>query len=228
VNQHMSATFRVLMATTAGVVLAAALVGCGRVTARIDAYSPSDPGSPVRVEAGKTVTLSLTFTNTGNRSGTFYARAIVRDSANVLVTVPPQTVTVAAGKQHTVTWEHTVASPGTYTVQFILGKDASTTYSQAPAAPTPLIVGVPAVVSTKFRIGDRVRVTDAVRVRTGPGTENPQVSHVNYRDSAPAGVEGKVIGGPERAGDYVWWRVEFDAGYTGWSIENNLARVAGG
>lgn len=210
-----------------GLVLAS-LAGCGRVTARIDDWSPKDPGAPARVEAGKPVNLSLTFTNTGNRTGSFYVRAVVRDSANVLVTIPAQTVTVAAGKQHTVTWEHVVTSPGTYTVQFILGKDATTTYSQAPAAPAPLIVGLPAVVSTKFKTGDRVRVTEPVRVRTGPGTENPQVSHVNYRESAPAGVQGKVIGGPEKAGDYVWWRIEFDAGYTGWSIENNLAKVAGG
>ncbi len=216
-----------ISAAATGLVLAS-LAGCGRVTARIDDWSPKDPGAPARVEAGKPVNLSLTFTNTGNRTGSFYVRAVVRDSANVLVTIPAQTVTVAAGKQHTVTWEHVVTSPGTYTVQFILGKDATTTYSQAPAAPAPLIVGLPAVVSTKFKTGDRVRVTEPVRVRTGPGTENPQVSHVNYRESAPAGVQGKVIGGPEKAGDYVWWRIEFDAGYTGWSIENNLAKVAGG
>jgi len=221
-------TVKVLMSAAAGALVLASLAGCGRVTARIDDWSPKDPGAPIRVEAGKAATLSLTFTNTGNRTGSFLARAVVRDSANVLVVIPPQTVTVAAGRQHTVSWEHIVASPGTYSVQFILGKDATTTYAQAPAAPAQLIVGVPAVASTKFRIGDRVRVTDAVRVRTGPGTENAQVSHVNYRDSAPAGVQGKVIGGPERAGEWVWWRVEFDAGYTGWSIENNLAKVAGG
>jgi hypothetical protein len=178
------------------------------------------------VEAGKATTLRLTFTNTGNRTGSFLARAVVRDGANVLVPIPPQTVTVAAGKQHTVTWEHIIAAPGTYTVQFILGRDLNTTFAQAPAAPERLIVGVPAVASTKFRSGDRVRVTSAVRVRTGPGTGSPEVVHVNYRGSAPAGVGGRIIGGPERAGDWVWWRVEFEAGYTGWCIEDALDSVA--
>jgi len=225
VGQQMKRWVRILAPVAACGLLVAALAGCGRVTAKIDAYSPSNP---VQVEAGKTVPLSVTFTNTGNRTGTFFVRALVKNSANVPVPMPAKDVTVAAGKQGTAVWEFIVTSPGTYTIQFIVGKDANTTYTQAPAEPSPLIVGLPAVASTKFKVGDRVRVTSAVRVRTGPGTENAQVTHVNYRDSAPAGVEGKVIGGPEKAGEWVWWRVEFDAGYTGWCIEDNLTKAAGG
>jgi hypothetical protein len=219
---------KVLMSAAAGGLVLASLAGCGRVTAKIESYSPNDPGAPVRVEAGKIVPLSVTFTNTGNRTGSFQVRAVVRNSASVQVGANPQTVTVERGKSHTVTWEHVVLAPGTYTVQFIVGKDATTTYTLAPASPAPLIVGIPAVVSTKFKVGDRVRVTSEVNVRTGPGTDSPKVTHVNYRGSAPIGAEGKVIGGPEKADGYVWWRVEFDVGYTGWCIEDPLTKAAGG
>ncbi len=214
------------MQVAASLLALAALAGCGRVTARIDSYSPNNPGSPVQVEAGKTVPLSLTFTNTGNRTGTFVVRAIIKDSMNVQVGEAPLTVTVDPGKSHTVTWEHVVRSPGNYTVQFTVGRDANTFLAQEPANPARLIVGLPAVVSTKFRTGDRVRVTTAVNVRTGPGTTNPKVTHVNYRDTAPPGTEGKIIGGPDKADGYVWWRVEFDVGYTGWCIEDALTKGA--
>lgn len=219
---------KVLMSVAVGGLVIASLAGCARVTAKIDDWSPKDPGAPIRVEAGKTVPISVTFTNTGNRTGSFHVRAVVRDSANVQVGATPQTVTVERGKSHTVTWEHVVLKPGTYTVQFIVGKDANTALTQAPAAAAPLIIGLPAVASTKFRTGDQVRVASPVRVRTAPGTENPEVTHVNYRGSAPTGAEGKVIGGPEKAGEYVWWRIEFVSGYTGWCIEDPLTKAAGG
>lgn len=226
-SQYKKKWVKMLLPVAAGGIVLATLAGCGRVTARIDAFSPSNPGAPVRVEVGKTVPLSVTFTNTGNRTGSFYVRAVVKDSANVPVALPAKTVSVAAGRQETVAWDFIVPSPGTYTAQFILGKDANTTLAQAPAEPAQVIVGLPAVASTKFKTGDRVQVTQAVNVRTGPGTSNPKVSHVNYRDVAPTGAKGKVIGGPERADNYVWWRVEFDAGYTGWCIEDPLTKAGG-
>lgn len=225
---HKKKLMRSLLSVAAGGLVLASLAGCARVAARIDEWSPKDPGAPIRIEAGKTAPLSVTFTNTGNRKASFQVRAVVRDSSGVQVGANPQTVTVERGTSHTVTWEHTVLAAGTYTVQFIVGKDANTTYSLAPASPASLIIGVPAVASTKFKVGDRVRVTQSVNVRTGPGTGSPRVTHVNYRDAAPAGVEGKVIGGPEKADGYVWWRVEFDAGYTGWCIEDALTKAAGG
>ncbi len=213
------------MAGALGVALA--LAGCGRVSARIDSGSPTDAGVPVRVEAGKTVPLSVTFTNTGNRTGQFHVRAVVRDSAGLPLVIPPKTVTVEPGKQATVNWDWTVPAAGTYTVQFAVGKDAQSTWDTFPKTAAAAVVGLPPVVSTKFRVGDRVKVAQAVNVRTAPGVENPKVSHVNYRDVAPVGLQGKVVGGPEKAGAYVWWRVEFEAGYTGWCIEDALAKREG-
>ncbi|MCX7751004.1 MAG: hypothetical protein N2320_05655, partial [Candidatus Bipolaricaulota bacterium] len=99
------------------------------------------------------------------------------------------------------------------------------TFATWPKEPVAAIVCLPPVASNKFKTGDRVKVAQAVNVRTGPGVENPKVSHVNYRDVAPAGVLGKIVGGPEKAGNYVWWRVEFEAGYTGWCIEDALTKA---
>ncbi len=223
-SQRKMRTVKVLVQVAAGGLVLAALAGCGRVTARIDTHTPAEP-MPVQVEAGKTTTLSLTFTNTGNRTGTFIANAIVRDSANARVGESPRSVTVDPGRSRTVTWEHLVRSPGTYTVLFTVGKDETTILSQSPREPARLIVGLPAVVSAKFRSGDRVRVTQQVNVRTGPGTGNREVSHVNYRDHAEAGTQGRIVGGPDRADNYVWWRVEFDVGYTGWCIEDALVKT---
>lgn len=208
-----------------GLVLLGALAGCGRVNARIDSASPGDAGNPVRVEEGKTVPISVTFTNIGNRTGVFHVQAVVRDSAGLRIPLEPRTVPVDPGKQGTASWNFVVTSPGTYTVQYTVGKDAQTILATWPKDPVAAIVGLPAVASDKFRTGDRVRVTQAVNVRTGPGVENPKVSHVNYRDVAPAGVQGKIVGGPEKAGGYVWWRVEFEAGYTGWCIEDALTKA---
>lgn len=208
-----------------GLVLLGALAGCGRVNARIDSASPADAGNPVRVEAGKTVPISVTFTNIGNRTGVFHVQAVVRDGAGLRIPLEPRMVPVDPGKQGTASWNFVVTSPGTYTVQYTVGKDAQTALATWPKDPVAAIVGLPAVASDKFRTGDRVKVAQAVNVRTGPGVENPKVSHVNYRDVAPAGVQGKIVGGPERAGGYVWWRVEFEAGYTGWCIEDALTKA---
>ncbi|MFH1609371.1 MAG: phospholipase domain-containing protein [Candidatus Bipolaricaulota bacterium] len=224
-GQRNTRSVRILVQVAAGVLVLAVLAGCGRVGAKITTWVPDNPAAPAQVEAGKTTTLSLTFTNTGNRTGTFVAQAVVKDSQGVKVGEDPKTVTVDPGKSHTVTWEHLVRSPGTYTVVFTVGKDATTTFAQQPAEPQRLIVGLPPVASTEFRSGDRVRATQMVNVRTGPGTSNPEISHVNYREHAAIGTQGKIIGGPDKAGDYVWWRVEFDVGYTGWCIETALAKA---
>jgi len=220
---------RTLMQVAAGGLVLVALAGCGRVTARIDTHRPTDPGTPVRVEAGATTTLSLTFTNTGNRTGSFTPRVTVWDGFNVRVgerNAP--NVSVPAGQQRTVTWDYPVLAPGTYSLQFSVWKQDNTLLAQAPQEPQRLIVAVPAVASTKFGSGDRVRTVQTVNVRTGPGTSNREVTHVNYREHAAVGAQGRIIGGPDKADGYVWWRVEFDVGFTGWCIEDALTRATGG
>lgn len=67
--------------------------------------------------------------------------------------------------------------------------------------------------SLKFLIGDTVKTTSALRVRDGPSTD--------YASQAtlPEGETGVVVEGPEETGAYKWWKIEYDAGYTGWSAQ---------
>lgn len=37
-----------------------------------------------------------------------------------------------------------------------------------------------------------------------------------------------MLDGPESAGGYVWREVQFDAGYTGWSVGNGLEEIWAG
>ncbi|MCR4392346.1 MAG: hypothetical protein NUV94_06170 [Candidatus Acetothermia bacterium] len=205
-----------------------ALAGCGRVAARIDAFSPGDPIQPARVEAGGTVTLSVTFTNTGNRARPFIAKAVVWDAMGAKVDEYKTSLAspLAPGQQTTVSWTHTVRQAGDYMVQFSVWKDVETILEQQPRPPQKLVVGTAATVATgKFRIGDRVRVTQNVNVRTNAGTQYPEISHVNYRDHAPVGSQGKVVDGPKQADNFVWWKVEYDAGFSGWSVETALEKI---
>lgn len=70
--------------------------------------------------------------------------------------------------------------------------------------------------TVKFRIGDRVRTTAAVRVRQSPNGD--QVG------SQPQGALGMVINGPVKAGSHVWYRINYDTGVDGWSAEQYLTK----
>ena len=80
-----------------------------------------------------------------------------------------------------------------------------------PSPPTP-----------KFNIGDTIQTTDNVNVRTGPGTNYLEIEDPEYKGYAPKYSIGVIIGGPETSGSYVWWKVSYEAGYTGWSAQNWL------
>ncbi len=213
-----------------GVVVVASLgllAGCGRVMGRIDSISPNDPAQPLRAEVGQTVKLTMTFTNIGSKSGTLIPRAAVWDSIGRKVKDyerPP--IFLAAGQQFTVEWEHKVEAEGEFLVQFSLWKDPTTLVAQWPQQPQKLLLATAPRPTGKFAVGDRVRVTASVNVRTGAGTSHPKVTHVNYPGSMPPGSMGKIAGGPQQADGYVWWRVEFDNGVVGWCIEDALAKVS--
>lgn len=71
-------------------------------------------------------------------------------------------------------------------------------------------------------VGDRVRVATQsgarLTVRTRPGQSNSVVTRIN------AGTVLEVIGGPQSADGYRWWRVRGN-GYTGWVAQNWLAKM---
>ncbi len=218
-----------------GLILVVA-AGCARVAAEIDEYSPSEP---IEVEIGDAVSLSVTFTNTGNRARDFIARATVVDGQGAVVRRHETVLedSLQPGQRATVSWEHAVRREGEFLLQFSLWRDADTMLHQQPAESQRLIVvreaepdtdpdGPPSV--AEFAIGDRVQVAGApLRVRVAPGTSEPDVSSEYYPGSMPVGSLGTVVDGPEEADGYVWWRIDYDRGVVGWSAQDWLERRSG-
>jgi hypothetical protein len=69
-------------------------------------------------------------------------------------------------------------------------------------------------------IGDTVRLTTNLKVRTGPSRSFALVSNGGI---APAGTMGKVIAGPRTAEGYTWWKVDFGPGlYPGWTVQDGF------
>jgi uncharacterized protein YraI len=64
-----------------------------------------------------------------------------------------------------------------------------------------------------FNKGDRVRTTSdkKLNVRSGPGTSSQSIG------TMVKGSMGTIIDGPVFAGNLYWWKIEYDAGITGWS-----------
>lgn len=87
-----------------------------------------------------------------------------------------------------------------------------------PATPFPTPIAPP--VPGTFRIGQRVEVFgtegQGIRFRTGPG--------LNYITTTilQDGVVLTVVGGPEEADGFTWWRLQMDTGAVGWAAGNNL------
>lgn len=70
----------------------------------------------------------------------------------------------------------------------------------------------------RFGVYDAVHATDYVNVREAPGTgEDDDVGTAGPDDA------GTVIGGPQDADGYTWWRVEFDHTPDGWVAGDWLA-----
>ena len=76
--------------------------------------------------------------------------------------------------------------------------------------------------TSKFNTGDTVHTTANLNVRTGAGVSYPEISDPDYPGYAPTGTTGVILDGPESADGYIWWKVEYDAGYTGWSAQDWL------
>ncbi|MAT44198.1 MAG: hypothetical protein CL609_17845 [Anaerolineaceae bacterium] len=70
---------------------------------------------------------------------------------------------------------------------------------------------------TRIKIGDKVRVTSNLHMRSSPDLGN------NILQTNLAGSNLEIIGGPEcypyQNGAYLWWQVQLDSGTSGWSAE---------
>jgi len=73
---------------------------------------------------------------------------------------------------------------------------------------------------SSFSVGDRVRTTDTVRVRSGAGTKYSWVNNIS------AYTQGAVINGPRTADGYTWWHITYDNGTSGWSVNNWLNKMS--
>lgn len=67
-----------------------------------------------------------------------------------------------------------------------------------------------------IQIGDIVRVTTGLNVRTEPGTSGSKIT------TMATGSTGTVLEGPVYADGYTWWKINYYDGTTGWSADNWL------
>ncbi len=74
------------------------------------------------------------------------------------------------------------------------------------------------VQSSPIVVGDLVRTTARINLRTAPGTQATVVTVL------PTGSQGAVIGGPANASALVWWQLQTASG-TGWVAAPYLVRV---
>ena len=89
------------------------------------------------------------------------------------------------------------------------------------ASPPPLLPAETVALPSQITVGGYVKVTgtgvDKLSFRFGPGLNNARIRLLSD------GTVLKVVGGPEQADGYRWWRLEdLSDGTIGWAIENNL------
>ncbi len=83
--------------------------------------------------------------------------------------------------------------------------------------PTPTTVYVTPSVTTPLAIGASVVANSIVNVRSAPGTDAAIVSKTSL------GTGGTVIDGPQTAGGYTWYKVQYSSGVTGWTADIGLS-----
>jgi len=86
--------------------------------------------------------------------------------------------------------------------------------SEPTAAATAAPTAAPTTQPTTISLGARVEVTGTgasqLRVRQAAGTGAATIKFV------PDGTRFVVVGGPEQANGYTWWKVDDQAGTVGW------------
>ncbi len=71
-------------------------------------------------------------------------------------------------------------------------------------------------VSSKFAPGSRVQVLQTLNTRSVPTTAG------FASGTHGKGALGVIVAGPIAADGYIWWRVDYDSGQDGWSVEDFL------
>lgn len=68
-----------------------------------------------------------------------------------------------------------------------------------------------------LKVGERVQVPGGARVWASPPLAGRMLG-----EQAPA-AQGLVLAGPVRAAEALWWKVNFDRGWSGWVVDRQLA-----
>ncbi|TSC82763.1 MAG: metallopeptidase [Parcubacteria group bacterium Gr01-1014_20] len=84
------------------------------------------------------------------------------------------------------------------------------------SAESVLTTQVAAPCSTRFQIGDRVRVVNTSAEQDLRVRETPNGTILGNKAN---GAMGTIIGGPGATVGYCWWRIDYDGGPRGWSAE---------
>ena len=72
--------------------------------------------------------------------------------------------------------------------------------------------------NNKFAIGDSVRVTEDLNIRTSASASASVIAVL------PPGTTATVTGGPTSASGYTWWQIRTSGGTTGWVVQDWIAR----
>ncbi len=102
---------------------------------------------------------------------------------------------------------------------------ATSDATEVPATETEAASATTSTTGGKFEVNDVVLITGVgtggteeapcLNVRTEPGTDQPII------DCLREGTQLTILGGPQEAGDFTWWRVRTASG-DGWAAEDYL------
>ncbi|MCP4169088.1 MAG: SH3 domain-containing protein [Chloroflexi bacterium] len=125
---------------------------------------------------------------------------------------PSETVQVVATPQQSAATFTPTAFPDD-------GTPGSSDSATTPEAPSD------SPVSGIFPEGSRVQVANTdnagMRFRTGPGSTYVTIAILDE------GTVLKVVGGPDQADDFIWWRLQADDGTIGWGAQDFLIPSGG-
>ncbi len=109
---------------------------------------------------------------------------------------------------------HTYPLAGRYLVDLTVTDATNLTATRR----TVILIGTQAACSTRFIIGDRVKVINGspergVNVRSTPSTINTALG------TQANNSQGSVVGGPTLGSGLCWWQINYDAAPDGWTAE---------
>jgi uncharacterized protein YraI len=152
-------------------------------------------------------------------------RSTASTSGTVVTVLPVNTAGTIVGGPTSAdgyTWFRIETSNGTgWVVSNFIQRTAQGS-TPVPSATATATVTVPATIPNPqgLSVGDTVRTTTALNLRSGPSTTSSVIAVLLQ------GTQGTILGGPQAANGYTWWRIQTPNG-TGWVAGNFLTRATG-